>query len=283
MDAALFFISYRSLEAEFALQVAADLRNSGVKIWMDRLDGNITGGDDWRRALEHGIDACSGMVIALSPGYIGSKYCMRELARADSRQIPIIPLIYRPVKTFPIEIQRLQYIDFQAWPDEDSYRRSFSLLLNRFQSEAASAVGSAPDSEHAYLTSLVARLEARRGVLHYVDLHGDVLEAQEGQLHQRPFPGPIEQWGLDSEFLPLLDAKTSSTNPICRSGIAREILTSASPYSVRRRVMAILGAPGAGKTTLLERLALDAARARLDDPLTTNLPLYLSLSRWGGN
>jgi len=47
------FVSYRSLEAEFALKIATDLRNSGVSIWMDRLDG-IRGADDWRRSIEQG-------------------------------------------------------------------------------------------------------------------------------------------------------------------------------------------------------------------------------------
>jgi hypothetical protein len=32
------FLSYRSIEADFALQLAADLKNIGVKLWMDRLD-----------------------------------------------------------------------------------------------------------------------------------------------------------------------------------------------------------------------------------------------------
>ena len=40
------FLSYRSIEADFALRLAADLKNSGVSVWMDRRDGN-----EWRRQI----------------------------------------------------------------------------------------------------------------------------------------------------------------------------------------------------------------------------------------
>ncbi len=50
------FVSYRhGLEANFALKLTADLRNAGVRIWLDRLDG-ITTGDDWRREIEQAIN-----------------------------------------------------------------------------------------------------------------------------------------------------------------------------------------------------------------------------------
>lgn len=37
------FLSYRSLEADFALQLAADLKSAGLRLWMDRLESGIKG------------------------------------------------------------------------------------------------------------------------------------------------------------------------------------------------------------------------------------------------
>ncbi|MBK8021298.1 MAG: toll/interleukin-1 receptor domain-containing protein [Chloroflexi bacterium] len=43
------FLSYRSLEAGFALRLAAQLLNAGVNIWMDRL--NIKTGENWNQEI----------------------------------------------------------------------------------------------------------------------------------------------------------------------------------------------------------------------------------------
>ena len=61
-DPRFLVISYRSLEAVFALRLAADLRNAGVRVWLDRLDCGIRAGEDWRRSIERAIDTCSGMI-----------------------------------------------------------------------------------------------------------------------------------------------------------------------------------------------------------------------------
>jgi len=53
------FLSYRSIEADFALQLAADLKNIGVKLWMDRLDVGIKVGDDWVQALQDAVNGCA--------------------------------------------------------------------------------------------------------------------------------------------------------------------------------------------------------------------------------
>jgi len=112
------FVSYRSLEAEFALKIATDLRNSGVSIWMDRLDG-IRGADDWRRSIEQGLRDSMALIAILSPDYINSKYCLRELSSADEINVSIFPLLLRavPKEMIPIEIRRIQYIDFRNWRD----------------------------------------------------------------------------------------------------------------------------------------------------------------------
>jgi hypothetical protein len=36
------FMSYRSLEKDFALKLAADLKNAGVRLWMDVLRASMS-------------------------------------------------------------------------------------------------------------------------------------------------------------------------------------------------------------------------------------------------
>jgi hypothetical protein len=82
------FLSYSRKDADFALRLAADLKNAGVRLWMDQLDG-IRAGDDWRRTIQSALDGCGAMIAVLTPDYTVSTYCLNELARADEKALPI--------------------------------------------------------------------------------------------------------------------------------------------------------------------------------------------------
>ena len=105
------FLSYRSSEADFALRLAASLKNAGVKLWMDRLD--IQPGDDWIHALQRAVNECAAVIAILSPDYIHSRYCRRELARADridiadDERVLIYDRIYRLKQMLQAELARL--------------------------------------------------------------------------------------------------------------------------------------------------------------------------------
>lgn len=105
------FISYRSTERDFAQKLAGDLQANGFSIWMDVL-GGIQPSDDWIRALETGVDNAVAMLPVLSPDYLTSKYCMRELQRGDGKGLPMFPALLKPIKALPMELQRTQYVDF---------------------------------------------------------------------------------------------------------------------------------------------------------------------------
>ena len=57
---------------------------------------------------------------------------------------------------------------------------------------ASEQTGSAPGHETRYLTTLIAELEARQGVISYVELAGYSTEADE----QRPQPSPVDSGEL---------------------------------------------------------------------------------------
>src|SRR4051812_43653880 len=117
------FFSYRSLEMDFAIRLAADLKNAGVNVWMDRLD--IKPGDDWVAALQEGVNNSAAVIAVLSPEYVSAKYCRNELSRAVRLGRPIFPILLRPLpnEEWPIEIERHQYTDFTRWQDESVYNK----------------------------------------------------------------------------------------------------------------------------------------------------------------
>ncbi len=269
------FLSYRSIEADFALQLATDLKNAGVNLWIDRLDG-ITAGDNWRQAIERAVNDCVAMIAVLSPDYVTAEYCRKELERANDLHLPVIPILLRSLaqEDWPLAIQGLHYADFRNWHDPVSYRDQFNKLFHLLQTKFNTQVGGVPDREVQYLTSLVADLDRHKGVLEYVQLAGNA-----DALQERPSPTkPLHEW--PSEFALLIE-QSAEENGLrhAREDEKIPILDIRQGFQQHPRCV-LLGEPGAGKTSTLRRLARDAALARLANPRTEPLPLLLYLPHW---
>lgn len=253
------FLSYRSTQAEFALKLAADLKNMGVRIWVDRLD--IKPSEDWRHSLQNGINNCAALISVLTPDYVHSSYCQRELARADRLGYPIIPIVLQPVSTdeFPLELERKQYIDFSNWQDEHGYQERLFQLFNHLRWELKELIIEAPNREEKYLNWLIASLEASKRVI----------RVGEDEHPYRPLT-PVNLL-LDSHVL--LSAGRSELPD--RVNLA-EFLTTIKQHPR----FVVVGAPGAGKTAVLEHLVLQLAYQKMSEPDTTPLPVLVRLSEW---
>jgi HEAT repeat protein len=272
------FLSYRSTESDFALKLAADLKNAGVNLWMDRLD--IKPGEDWINALQKAVNDCIAIVAIISPEYVTSKYCRRELARADRMGHPIIPVLLRHVtpNEWPMEVERSQYIDFSQWQDESVYCAQVDRLVRNLKEEFAGQVKDAPNAETRYLTTLIAELEARRGVLDYVDLSASTKEANPTN-EMRPKPRADDTWGINVPVA-VLEGETVDAQDGVRNESRKTLLGSILEAVKRYPQFVLIGPAGIGKTTSLRRLALDAAHARLKDSQSAPLPLLLFLPTW---
>ncbi|MEO8612459.1 MAG: TIR domain-containing protein [Chloroflexota bacterium] len=276
------FLSYRSIEADFALKLAADLKNAGVNLWMDRLDIGIHAGDDWVQSLQDAIDNCAAVIAVLSPDYVQSKYCRRELKRADTLARSIFPVLLQNLERteWPFEIQEKQYIDFRNWQDENDYRQQLTDLLQTLQEHFPTQFGSVPDAETRYLTSLIAELESRKGVLEYVELSAQADAPDDTPA--RPDPYQFDEWAAG--FSMLVENPTTIANRHqddgSRTHQEKIALKSIAEAVEKHPRFVLIGEPGAGKTTTIRKLARDAARTRLENPHTVPLPLFLYLPQW---
>lgn len=105
------FISYAREDAEFVHRVAAELRQKGVSIWLDKFD--IQPGDDWNRSVDTALEGCECFLLVVSPNSIASDNVMDELAAAVEDGKRIVPLLYQSCR-MPLRIRRLHYIDFTS-------------------------------------------------------------------------------------------------------------------------------------------------------------------------
>jgi len=247
---------------------------------MDIFDGNIDGGDDWRHELSQAVDSSCAMISVICPSYLKSKYCMRELRRADDMDIPIIPIIFieLPNRTdWPIELQDVQYIDFQNWQSDSEYSIQLDKLNRSITAKCHHPEKHLIDAEQQYLNSFITQLESRtsRGVLEYVDLEG--LEPSNEEV--RPIPDN-DEWGFEHLLVKQpTDLSLESSKALRFEGRKNTIIKISNIFSTHSHFV-LLGAPGAGKTTTIRYMARNFARKRLLAPQSSLLPILRYLPKW---
>lgn len=148
------FLSYRRLEVALATKLATDLKALGIYIWMDTLE--IRPADDWADALAKGVDDSTAMIALVSPEYLKSAYCCRELHRADRLNRVIFPLLLSPVDTLnlPLELERIHYLDFSDWQTETRYAEELYTLVEAIQRRFGDAVKTTSETEIAAIKTL---------------------------------------------------------------------------------------------------------------------------------
>jgi hypothetical protein len=111
------FLSYGHDEhTDLALRLKADLVRRGHDVWFDA--DRLQPGADWERTIEDGLNQVSAahgkFLLLLTPHSVRRPdgYCLNELARACSRQLPVVPLMVSTVEP-PLSICRIQYLDFR--------------------------------------------------------------------------------------------------------------------------------------------------------------------------
>ncbi len=89
------FISYSRRDKPFVQNLYETLLDQGREVWVDW--GNIPLTADWRNEIKEGIERANAVVFVISPDFLVSEECIKELQLAQQLNKRLIPLVYRDV------------------------------------------------------------------------------------------------------------------------------------------------------------------------------------------
>lgn len=113
-------ISYARADVSFVRKLVKQLEKQDKKIWID-LEG-IFYGEEWWERITMAIESSDNFLFIISPGSIASKYCLKEIQHASSRNKHILPIFFKsPYKDqkIPEELNMKQRVDFEKLQDID--------------------------------------------------------------------------------------------------------------------------------------------------------------------
>lgn len=113
-DRSTVFLSYSRRNADFADELNISLDSHGFEVSIDRED--LFPGERWEPRLQAMIAAADTTVCAISPEWVASEQCRRELSIALDNGRRVIPVIIDEVQpeTLPPELARLQLVFFHG-------------------------------------------------------------------------------------------------------------------------------------------------------------------------
>jgi len=103
------FVCYSRDDQDFVLELADNLRERGVPIWIDQRD--IPPGSDWDIAIDRALYDCSVFLIVLSSNSVDSREVRGELRTALDENKRIVPILIDTCQ-IPRQLRLIQYINF---------------------------------------------------------------------------------------------------------------------------------------------------------------------------
>lgn len=86
-----YYVSFGSVDADFATQLGRDLDSAGINAWVATLD--LMCGDPWWGKLAKAMMNARSLIVVLSPQAARSDWVRREVLLARTRDIPLIPVV----------------------------------------------------------------------------------------------------------------------------------------------------------------------------------------------
>jgi len=124
------FISYSCKDKEFVRRLSEALIASGRQMWVDWDDIPLSA--DWWAEIQTGIEAADNCIFILSPDYVASEVCNRELAHAQQHNKRLAPVLHREVlpKDVPPALSQLNWIYVRPTDDFDGATEALLQTLN---------------------------------------------------------------------------------------------------------------------------------------------------------
>ncbi len=144
------FISYSTLDQEFAERIHNDLQAKGVRCWF--APQKLQGGKKVYRQIDEAIRLYDKLLLILSEASMASEWVRTEIAIARKREVEQKREVLFPIGLCPFgtirqweyfdsdigkdsarEIREFHIPDFSNWKDHDSYKLAFGRLLRDLQ------------------------------------------------------------------------------------------------------------------------------------------------------
>ncbi len=141
------FFAYSHHDQDFALPLAAALRQRGVPVWVAQWD--IPAGANWADAINAALYECGQFLIVLSPASMDSQDVDAELCLALDEKKTIVPVLYQECRIH-YRLRPVQYVDMTSrQPDDEEALGLILRTLHREQPapgpmEEGPEVGAAP-------------------------------------------------------------------------------------------------------------------------------------------
>src|ERR1035437_8799486 len=146
------FISYSTLDQDFADRLYADLQNKGVRCWF--APHNAQSGKKLHEQIDEAIRVYDRLLLILSPASMNSEWVKTEIAKARKREMQEKRRILFPVRLVSFnllhdwecfdgdtgkdsarEIREYYVPDFSNWRDHDTYKTEFQRLIRDLKAE----------------------------------------------------------------------------------------------------------------------------------------------------
>jgi hypothetical protein len=109
------FISYQQDSQEDVIKIKSHLEKAGFNCFMDV--GQISGGNNLYQKIDQAIRNAKVVVACVTPKFVVSHFCNREMALADLLQKPIVPIMIKstpwpPPGGMSLIFSQLVYVDY---------------------------------------------------------------------------------------------------------------------------------------------------------------------------
>jgi hypothetical protein len=118
------FVSYSRADSVYVSELIAWLSTNGVPVWSD---AGIGYGSEWPAALRDAVDRSGAVVVVMSPAAESSEWVDRELARAELKGLPVLPLLLEGDPFFRLGSTQYEDVRGGRMPQEFFVRRLLDL------------------------------------------------------------------------------------------------------------------------------------------------------------
>lgn len=105
------FISYAHENAKFAEKLARELRQQGIRVWIDQW-ANLPD-DTWKREITRALHGCTWVVLVLSPTAVESWVVAEQIQLAQQTGKILLPVLVEPCRV-PDTLKRIPAVDFSG-------------------------------------------------------------------------------------------------------------------------------------------------------------------------